>query len=145
VTASWVGMVVERLEFLTFPVDASVAVGEVVYPSQGGAMPEVIDKVLVEQPFTIQPNEGQRFGPVDVRGAERANVMAKIERTEAKVQWLVEFHRGDITGRAATGNFGNDETAAASVPVFSPEVSMVVRNVANQPVAVQLLTVYAVR
>jgi hypothetical protein len=64
--------------------------------------------VGVEQPFTIHPNEGQRFGPVDVRGAERANVMAKIERTEAKVQWLVEFHRGDITGRAATGNFGND-------------------------------------
>ena len=107
-------------------------------------MPEVIDKVLLEQPFTIQPNEGQGFGPVDVRGAERVNVMTRIERADAKVLLMVEFSRRAMSSVVATERFGNG-TAVASVPVFGPEVTVSVGNTAELPVAVKFVTLYAVR
>jgi hypothetical protein len=108
-------------------------------------MAEVIDKVLLDQPATIQRNEGQIFGPVDVRGAERVNVMATIHNADAKVFLQVEFTRGDNSGTAATENFAKDATATASVPVFGPEVMVSVNNFSDQPAELRLVTVYAVR
>jgi hypothetical protein len=108
-------------------------------------MAEVIDKVLLDRPLTIQPTEGAPFGPIDVRGAERVNVMATIQNADAKVDLQVDFNRGDLFGTAATENFGKDATATASVPVFGPEVTVSVANFSAQPVEVRLVTVYAVR
>jgi hypothetical protein len=107
-------------------------------------MPEVIDKVLLEQPLTLQPNEGQGFGPVDVRGAERVNVMARIERADAKVLLMVQVNRRAMSSIVATQTCESG-IAVASVPVFGPEVEVSVGNTADQPVVVRLVTLYAVR
>jgi hypothetical protein len=64
-------------------------------------MPDVIDKVLVEQPFTIRPREGQGFGPVDVLGAEQVNVRVSLNRRNDLAVLTVEFNRGDIRRRFA--------------------------------------------
>jgi hypothetical protein len=108
-------------------------------------MPEVIDKVLVEQPFTIQPREGQGFGPVDIRGAERVNVRVTLNKRTDKASLRVDFPRGEIGGVATTENFGQSSTVMTSVPVFGPEVTVVVLNRDPNPVDVLLVTVYAVR
>ena len=110
-------------------------------------MPEVIDKVLQDQPFTIQPREGQVFGPVDVKGAERANVRVTLERASSFAFMTVEFDRGEIAaGRAASKeNFGDSDTLMTSVPVFGPEVRVTVSNLGHSPIKVLLVTVYAIR
>jgi hypothetical protein len=109
-------------------------------------MPEVIDKVLVEQPFMIEPLEGQAFGPVDVKGAERVNVRVTLEHRSAFAFMTVDFDRGEIVGRSATReNFGESATLMTSVPVFGPEVRVSVNNMGHSPIKVLLVTVYAVR
>jgi hypothetical protein len=109
-------------------------------------MPEVIDKVLLDQPFTIQPREGQMWGPVDVKGAERVNVRVTLTHRSSFAFMTVEFDRGDIAGREATReNFGESDTLMTSVPVFGPEVGVSVSNLGHSPIEVLLVTVYAVR
>jgi hypothetical protein len=119
------------------------------------AVPVTIDQILFPGVNAIQPGERIASREIDVGGAQHITVNVAIGRLGARVECEIFFVRraGTSTGHAPVITEGmevNADTGPIShmnvfLPVHSPSLQVVVRNVGDQQALILLSWAYGVR
>ena len=93
-------------------------------------MPEIVYETLIENATPLPPGGRVQTPTFDVNGARSVNLMFGIPSNDPDVHWSVHF--GPTTNNAfaqtRTGTFEAHNTIAIAVPVFGPELLVVVEN-----------------